>query len=218
MGLIPIHLHLDKICGHQQLRMVFLPSNHMIKALLDHYHSNALNPYHLFLEKLSSKQRIKVKSSIVNANNHLNGILPLFNPLHKELMPGFQLVDTFSNFFSFNVAEYKVNNYKATYLWKVDDIFKDSLCDFKTIIIISNVSIKHNVAISIAHVCSGQNIVAKTIHHAVNVTSTEAELFAVRCRINQVIQVTDILCIIVITDAIYSMRYIFNSSSHHYQI
>jgi len=71
---------------------------------------------------------------------------------------------------------------------------------------------------SIAHVCLGQNIIAKTIYHAVNITSTKAELFAIRCRINQVIQVTDVLYIIVITDAIHSVRCIFNSSSHHYQI
>ena len=116
MGFIPIYLHLDKICGHQQLRMVFLLPNHMIKTLLDHYHSNALNLYYLSLEKLSSKQRLKVKGFIVDTNNCLNGILPLFNPLHKELMPGFQLVDIFSNCFSFNITECKVNDYKATHL------------------------------------------------------------------------------------------------------
>ena len=95
MSLIPIHLYLDKICGYQQLRMAFLLSNHMVKALLDHYHSNASHLYYFSLEKLSSKQRLKVKNSIVDINNHLNRILPSFNPLHKELMPGFQLVDIF---------------------------------------------------------------------------------------------------------------------------
>lgn len=82
----------------------------------------------------------------------------------------------------------------------------------------SDVSIKNNVAMSITYVCLGQNIVTKTIHYTVNVTSTKAELFAIRCRINQVIQVTDILYIIVITDAIHSVRYIYISLSHRYQI
>jgi len=39
IGLIPIHLHLDKICGCQQLRTVSLPSNHTVKALLNHHYS-----------------------------------------------------------------------------------------------------------------------------------------------------------------------------------
>jgi len=71
---------------------------------------------------------------------------------------------------------------------------------------------------SIAHVYSSQNIVAKTIYHAVNVTSTEVKLFAIRYGINQAIQVTDVLYIIVVADAIYLMRYIFNLLTHSYQI
>ena len=38
---------------------------------------------------------------------------------------------------------------------------------------------------SITHICCGHNIVAKTIYHAVNITMTEAKLFAIRCEINQ---------------------------------
>ena len=56
---------------------------------------------------------------------------------------------------------------------------------------------------SIIHICCGHNVVAKTIHHAVNITTTEAELFTIRCGINQAIHVANILCIIVITDAIH---------------
>ena len=63
-------------------------------------------------------------------------------------------------------------------------IFKDSLCDTKIVIIISDANIKNNVAMSIAHVYSGENIVAKTIYYAVNVTLTKAELFVIKCGIN----------------------------------
>jgi len=63
-------------------------------------------------------------------------------------------------------------------------IFKDSLCDTKIVIIISDANIKNNVAMSIAYVHSDENIVAKTIYYAVNVTLTEAELFVIKCGIN----------------------------------
>ena len=157
--------------------------------MLKHHHSNALNLHCLFLEKLTSKQRLKVKSSIIDTNSCLNRILPLFNSLHKKLTPGFWLVDIFSNHFSFNIAECKINDYKAAHLWKLDNIFKDSLYDTKIVIIISDASIKNNIAMSIAHVHSGENIVAKTIHYAVNVILTEAELFVIKYGINQTIQV-----------------------------
>ena len=50
-----------------------------------------------------------------------------------------------------------------------------SFCDIKIVIIISDASIKNNVATSIVHVYSGYNILAKTIHHTINVTSIEAD-------------------------------------------
>jgi len=55
----------------------------------------------------------------------------------------------------------------------------------------------------IAHICCSHNIVTKTIHHVINITMTKAELFAIRCRINQVIYIANMLYIIVITDAIH---------------
>jgi len=59
----------------------------------------------------------------------------------------------------------------------------------------------------IAHVHSGENIVAKTIHYAVNVTLTEAELFVIKYGINQMIQVNYTSCIIIVTDAIHLIYY-----------
>jgi len=58
----------------------------------------------------------------------------------------------------------------------------------------------------ILHICLGHNILAKTIHHTISVISTEAELFAIRCGMNQAIQVIDAIHIIVITDAIHLVR------------
>ena len=55
------------------------------------------------------------------------------------------------------------------------------------VVIISNMSIRNNVAMSILHIHSYTNDIKKTIHHTVNVTSTEAELFAIRYRVNQAI-------------------------------
>ena len=104
---------------------------------------------------------------------------------------------------------------KFAYLYKLDKIFENSSWDTRTVVIISNASIKNNITTSIVYIHSGPNIIAKTIHHAVNVTLTETELFAIRYKINQVI---NILHIIVITDTIHLLRYIFNSLSHPYQL
>jgi len=71
----------------------------------------------------------------------------------------------------------------------------------------------------IVYIQSGHIIIAKTIHHAINITSsTKAELFTIRYRINQAIQVFNASYIIIITDSIYLANQIFDSSSYSYQL
>jgi len=59
------------------------------------------------------------------------------------------------------------------------------LSDSKTAIIVSDASIKNQVATSIAHIHVHNNPIIKTLYHEINVTSTEAELSAIRYGINQ---------------------------------
>jgi len=49
-------------------------------------------------------------------------------------------------------------------------------------------------------------------------TSTEAELFTIRCGINQAVQLLNIEQIIVITDSIHIAEKVFGSSVHSYKI
>ena len=56
--------------------------------------------------------------------------------------------------------------------------------DPKTAVIVSDVSIKNQVTMFIAHIHVYKTSVVKIIYHAINVTSTEAELFAIRCGLN----------------------------------
>ena len=84
-------------------------------------------------------------------------------------------------------------------------------------IIVSDASIKDNIATSIAHVHQAGSPLIKTIHHASFVTSSEAELFAIRCGINQACRKDNISKIVVITDSMHSAKHIFDSSAHPLQ-
>ena len=77
-------------------------------------------------------------------------------------------------------------------------------------------SIKNNIAISILHVHSYGNSIKKTIYYVINITLTEIELFAIKCGINQAVQIPEASYIIVITNAIHSVKRIFNSTIHPY--
>ena len=70
----------------------------------------------------------------------------------------------------------------------------------------------------ISHIHSHNNLIIKTIHCAINITTTEAKFFKIRCSINQAIGISNINCIFVITDSLHAAKQIFDSSSHPYQI
>jgi len=56
------------------------------------------------------------------------------------------------------------------------------------------------------------------VYYTVNITSTEAELFAIRYGINQTLRFNNILKIIIITDSTHVVHKIFDSSAYPYQI
>jgi len=86
-----------------------------------------------------------------------------------------------------------------------------------TAFVVTDASIKNNITISISHLHIANHSLIKTIHHAVFITSTEAELFAIRCGINQAYIKENMPKIIVITDSIHVAKKIFDSKSHPFQ-
>jgi len=88
----------------------------------------------------------------------------------------------------------------------------------KTVVVVFDMSIKNQIAMSIMYVHFFRNPIIKTLYHMVNVTIIEAKLFAIGCGINQAVQITNINCIVIITDSIHTIHRIFNSSVHLYQI
>jgi len=84
-------------------------------------------------------------------------------------------------------------------------------------LVITDASIKNNVAIFISHIHIYDKLIIKTLHHTSNVISTEAELFAIRCGINQAMNSENISRIIVIMDSLHAGKKIFDPSLHPFQ-
>ena len=75
-------------------------------------------------------------------------------------------------------------------------------------------SVKNNIASSITHIYVCNKPIIKMLHHAINITSSEAEFFAIRCGINQATHLHSISKVIVVTDSIHVAKKIFEPSSH----
>ena len=83
-------------------------------------------------------------------------------------------------------------------------------------IVVSDTSIKNQVATSILHIHSFNKPVVKTLYRVINITTAEAMLFAIQCSINQAVANPNVKHIVVITDSLHIARKIFDSLTHPY--
>ena len=150
-------------------------------------------------------------------DNRFNKIYSAFDPLNNEFSPRSRIVDIFTNYFCFHPF---IKNSKDSFksrLLLLSDLTISSSLDSLHIPMVTDASIKHNVTMSITHIHINNKDVIKMIYHMVNILSAKAELIAIRCGINQSINISGISKIIVITDFLYVVRKIFNSLIHLYQ-
>jgi len=151
-------------------------------------------------------------------DNRFNKVFPSFDPFNKEFSPGSCFIDIFSNHFSFYLLPKQDSNNLKAYICSLNDIVIKSSLDLTITLIVSDASIRNQVTTSILHIHIHNRPIIKMLHHTVNNTSTEAELFAIRYGINQATNLTGINKIIIITDSIHSAKRILNYSSHPFQI
>ena len=117
-------------------------------------------------------------------DNCFNKVFPSFDPLNPEFAPGCKIIDIFPSCFSFNLfSKYNDNNLKPQ-ICQLNNMTIISLNNTSYTLVIMDASIKNNITTSIFHIHIRDQPITKTLYHAVNVTSTEAKLFAIRCGIN----------------------------------
>ena len=168
------------------------------------------------IKMLTNRQKTITKEHLIDSNNKLFGVFPSFSSLHPEFNLGSRIVDKFSDQFSFNLSN-KEKNDKIRFQ-QLDKMTLQSSSSLYMAIVVIDASIKNNIATSILHVHIYDHPLIKTVHHIAFITSTEAELFAIRCGINQAYNMENISKIIVITDSIHAAKKIFKSKSHPYQL
>ena len=174
------------------------------------------NPHKI--SSLTNRQRILTKGHLINSYNKSHGIFPSFSPLSIKFSPGPCIIDNFSDRFSFNLVNRKEKTKDNIRAQELNKIVLQVSSSPHTALVVTDASIKNNIATSISHIHLKNSSLTKTIHHALFVTSTEAELFAIRYSINQACSKNNILKIIIVTDSIHTAKKIFNSDSHPYQL
>ena len=213
-GIIPIRFHLQKLANCSLIWPFKIPENHIIQSLMNDspHRSNSSNPH--TIGSLTNHQRNIIKGHIIDSKTKSYGIFPSFTPLHQEFTPGHHILDKFSDHFSFNLVDKKEKD--NIRVQELDNLVLQNSLPSSTLVV-TDTSIKDNITTLVVHVHQANSPLIKTVHYAVFVTSSEAELFAMRCGINQACNKDNISKIIIITDSIHSAKRIFNSSLHPLQ-
>ena len=217
-SIIPIKFHFQKIAKRLQIHSFKLSANHILRNLLDKSPPlpNTSNSYNIGL--LTKCQRTLTKGHLIDTCNKAYGIFPSFFSLNLEFSPGHHIIDNFSDCFSFNLVNKKEKEISKIHAQELDNMVLHNSSLPYTALVITDASIKNNIAISISHVHSANRPLTKTVHHASFMTSTEVELFAIRCGINQACFIDNVFKIIVITDSIHAAKKIFDSESYPFQL
>jgi len=217
-GLIPIRFHLQKIAKRSLIHPFKLPNNYILKNLLNNAPplNKSYNSHNIGF--LTNCQRFLTKGHLVNSNIKSYGIFLSFSPLNPEFFPGYCIIDNFSNHFSFNLVNKKGKNQNKIRDQELDDMVLHCSSEPNTALMITDASIKNNITTSILHIHSANHLLIKTVHHASFITSMEAELFAIRCGINQSCSINNVSKIVIVTNSIHAVKKIFDCGSHPYQI
>ena len=117
-------------------------------------------------------------------DNHFNEIFSSFDPLNPEFSLDNRIIDIFSNYFSFHLFSKYKDQYFKLHIQQLNNLAIELLNSPSNTLIVIDTSVRNNIATSITYIHIQNKPIIKTLYHTINVTSTEAELFAIKCGIN----------------------------------
>ena len=151
-------------------------------------------------------------------DNRFNEVFPSFDPINPEFQPSNRIINNFSNCIPFHLFS-KCNNLTfKEHIQQLNTLAIEFSNTPNNTLVVTDASIKNNVAVSIVYIHVHDKLLIKTLHYAINVTSSKAEFFAIKCSINQAIISHEISKIIVVMNSsIHVAKKIFDLSLHMLQ-
>ena len=113
--LIPIHLYLRKLYRRFLLRGSSFSPNHIISSILSSDRSYDHILHNISINNLISKQRLRLKSSLIDTDNRYNKLLFSFSYFNEELNLENWLIDFFSDQFSFHSCLSNIKSHKKSW-------------------------------------------------------------------------------------------------------
>jgi len=186
---------------------------------LEHGHTQPSSLHKLALPNLTTKQKAKLKSSIIDIDHRFIQTFSAFTTKPVRILtPGLCLVDRFPSQFPFFFASDKSDESKTRHLNALKNTFSLSLSSPLHTCIIADGGVKNGSVTAISHIWHANTRIKRLQMHAMNASSTEAKIMAMCIGLEFILSMEDIKHITLITDSIHAAKKIFDTTMHPYQL
>jgi len=217
-GLIPVHLHLQKMAGRANFRAATLSDTHPLRSILSQVHHKGAQPHPCAISQMSEAFKRKVKGTVMEIDRHLPELTESFKPVASEARPGTRLMDRFPDQVIFNdCGSLLEQDALEAREHDLSTILRNVRLSDDTVYCSVDASRPDNMqhqAVSAAILYWELEELNRVRHVAGRVTAPDAELFAIRSAITLATQQDNCEKICIFTDSIASARRAVDPSLH----
>jgi len=201
-GLIPIHLHLQKMAGCANFRAATLSDTHPLRSILSQDHHKGVQPHPCAISQMFEAFKQKVKGTVMEIDQHLPELTESFEPVASEARPGARLMDRFPDQVIFDDCGSLLEQ-NALEARKRDlfTILRNVRLSENTVYCLVDASLSDNTqhqAVLAAILYQEFEEFNRVCHVAGRVTAPDAELFAIRSAITLATQQDNCVFVLVI--------------------
>jgi len=217
-GLIPVHLHLQKMAGRANFWVATLSDTHPLRSILSQDYHKGTQPHPCAISQMSEAFKQKVKGTVMEIDRHLPELTESFEPVASEARPGAQLMDRFPDQVIFNdCGALLEQNALEAHERDLFAILRNVRLSDDAVYCSVDASLPDNMqhqAVSAAILYRELEEFNRVRHVTGRVTAPDAELFAIRSAITLATQQDNCEKIYIFTDSIASARRAVDPSLH----
>ncbi|CAA7268146.1 unnamed protein product [Cyclocybe aegerita] len=210
-GLIPVHLMLKKLATRAVYCVATLSDTHPLRSMMGEGLLKQAEPHTCSAVLMTPAMRGKVKSTVMEVDEHIHTLTESFEPFAPEARPGDRLLDRYADRLHFDKRDPAQD--RRPYL---DELITKARADPLTVLAATDGSVPQSnqyQAASAAIIYKGHRELKRTHYVSGRVTAPDAELNAILCAVRLAVKQANCQHIMVFTDSMGSAHRAVDPSS-----
>ncbi|CAA7265984.1 unnamed protein product [Cyclocybe aegerita] len=198
-GLIPVHLMLKKLATRAVYHVATLSDTHPLRSMMGEGLLKRAEPHARSAALMTPAMLGKVKSTVMEVDEHIHTLTESFKPFAPEARPGDRLLDRYADRLHFDKRNPPQDRHPY-----LDELIANARADPLTALAATNGSVPQSnqyQAASAAIIYKGHRELERTHYVSGRVTAPDAELNAITCAVHLAVKQANCQHIMVFTDS-----------------